>query len=268
MFTIYTLSDSSGETAELVAKAALSQFGLDKAAVCRLPKIRSADQVKKLFLSLIKPPGIIVYTLVQPETKEALIKEAKKYSIPLHDVLGDLVGKFEDIFHSVPLHEPGLRLKVDKTYFNRMEAIHYSIKFDDGQNVNDIDGADVMLVGVSGTGKTPVCMYLAQHYGLQAANIPITFGADVPRKLFQINPQKIIGLLCDPLILQSLRTTRANSAQMTYSLDYFNIDKIALELEYSKRIFRELKCEMVDMTNRAVEDIAVEITSKLEQVRA
>ena len=101
MFTIYTLSDSSGETAELVAKAALSQFGLDKAALCRLPKITSADQIKKLFLSLIKPPGIIVYTLVQPETKEALIKEAEKYSIPLHDVLGNLVEEFENVFNSV-----------------------------------------------------------------------------------------------------------------------------------------------------------------------
>ena len=128
MFTIYTLSDSSGETAELVAKSALSQFGLDKAAICRLPKIRSTDQVKKLFLSLIKPPGIIVYTLVLPEAREALIEQAKRHSIPTHDVLGDLVSKFENIFHSMPLHEAGLRLKIDGTYFNRMEAIHYAIK--------------------------------------------------------------------------------------------------------------------------------------------
>ena len=266
MFTIYTLSDSSGETAELVAKSALSQFGLDKAALCRLPQIRSGDQIKKLFLSLIKPPGIIVYTLVQPETKESLIKEAKKYSIPLHDVLGDLVGKFEDIIHSAALQEPGLRLKIDKTYFNRMEAIHYAIKFDDGQNINETDTADVILMSVSGTGKTPTAMYLAQHYGLKAANTPIVLGVNLARKLFQINSQRIIGLLCDPLILQSLRTTRSNSTQMTYSPDYCNLDKITLELEYSKRIFRELKCEMIDMTNRAVEDIAAEIISKLKLV--
>ena len=267
MFTIYTLSDSSGETAELVAKSALSQFGLDKAALCRLPKIRSADQIKKLFLSLIKPPGIIVYTLVLPEAKEALIKEANKYSIPIHDVLGELVEKFENTFNSVPLHEPGLRLKVDKTYFDRMEAIHYSIGCDDGQNINGIDSADIVLMGVSGTGKTPMCMYLAQHYGLKAANVPITFGADVPRKLFQINPQKVIGLVCDPTVLQSFRTTRAGSVQFGYSPDYCSLEKISMELEYSKRIFRELKCETIEMTNRAVEDIAVEIISKLELLR-
>lgn len=268
MFTIYTLSDSSGETAELVAKAALSQFGLDKAAVCRLPKIRTAEQVKKLFLSLIKPPGIIVYTLVLPEIKEALITEAKKYSMPLHDVLGDLVGKLESIFDSVPLHEPGLRLKIDKTYFNRMEAIRYAIKFDDGQNINEIDNADVVLVGISGTGKTPTSMYLAQHYGLQSANIPITFGLDVPRKLFQINPQKIIGLICDPTVLKDFRTTRVDSAQSDYSSDYCNFEKISMELEYSRRIFRQLKCETVDMTDRAVEDITAEIITKLQQIKA
>ena len=268
MFTIYTLSDSSGETAELVAKSALSQFGLDKAALCRLPKIRSIDQIKKLFLSLIKSPGIIVYTLVLPEAREALIEQAKKYSIPVHDVLGGLVGKFEDIFHSAALHEPGLRLKIDQTYFNRMEAIHYAIKYDDGQNINEIDSAELVLMGISGTGKTPTCMYLAQHYGVKAINIPIVLGVDFPQKLSQINPQKIIGLLCEPLILQSFRTARVDSTQMTYSLDYSNLDKIALEVEYSKRIFRELKCEVVDMTNRPVEDLAVEIIAKLQLAKA
>ena len=265
MFTIYTLSDSSGETAELVAKSALSQFGLDKAALCRLPKIRSAEQIKKLFLSLIKSPGIIVYTLVLPEAREALIEQAKKHSIPTHDVLGDLVGKFENTFNSVPLHEPGLRLKVDKTYFNRMEAIHYAIKYDDGQNINGIDSADVVLMGVSGTGKTPACMYLAQHYGFQAANVPIVLGVNLPKKIFQINPQKIIGLICDPLILQSFRTTRVSSTG--YSADYFELENISKEIEASKKIFRELKCEVIDMTNRAVEDIAVEIIGKVEMVR-
>ena len=267
MFTIYTLSDSSGETAELVAKAALSQFGLDKAALCRLPQIRSADQVKKLFLSLIKSPGIIVYTLVQPETKESLINEAKKHSIPIHDVLGDLVNKFENIFDSVPLKEPGLRLKIDETYFNKMEAIHYAIKFDDGQNVNEIDTADVISMSLSGTGKTPAAMYLAQHYALKAANIPIVLGVELPKKLFQIPNNKIIGLYCDPLVLQSFRSTRASSLQMDYSSEYCDFDHITREVEHSKKIFREIKCEIVEMTNRAVEETAVEIVSKLELVK-
>ena len=265
MFTIYTLSDSSGETAELVAKSALSQFGLDKAVLCRLPKIRSTDQIKKLFLSLIKPPGIIVYTLVLSEAREALIEQAEKYSIPVHDVLGDLVNKFENTFHSMPLQEPGLRLKIDRTYFDRMEAIHYAIKYDDGQNINGIDSADVVLMGVSGTGKTPACMYLAQHYGLKAVNVPIILGVELPKKIFQINPQKILGLICDPLILQTFRTTRASSTG--YSADYFELGNISKEIESSKKIFRELKCEVIDMTNRAVEDIAVEIISKLEMVK-
>ena len=267
MFKVYTLSDSSGETAELVAKSALSQFEDKKVEICRLPKIRSAEQIKELFLHEIKSPSVIVYTLVLPETRASLIEEAQKHSIPIYDVLGDLVSKLETIFHAPPMREPGLRLKVDESYFNRMDAIHYAIKYDDGQNLNGIDSADVVLIGVSRTGKTPSCMYLAQHYGLRAANVPIVSGVEPPKKLFQINPQKIIGLLCDPLILQSFRSTRANSLQMDYSSEYCDFDHISREVDFSKKIFRELKCEVVDMTNRAVEETAVEIVSKLQLVK-
>lgn len=267
MFTVYTLSDSSGETAEMVAKSALSQFEDEKTEIKRLPKVRSQEDIKDLFKNSIKPPGIIVYTLVLPEARQSLIEEASKNAIPIYDVLSDLVSKMENIFHAPPLREPGLRLKVDQSYFNRMDAIHYAIKYDDGQNLNGIESADVVLIGVSRTGKTPSCMYLAQHYGLRAANIPIVLGVDLPKKLSEINPNKLIGLTCDPLVLQSFRSTRANSLQIDYSADYCDFDHISKEVEYSKRIFREVKCPVVDMTNRAVEETAVEIITKLNLVR-
>ena len=266
MLTLYTLSDSSGETAELVSKAALSQFETLNIQVSRLPKIRSADQVKELFSKQINSPAIIVYTLVLPEARQALIEEAQKKSIQIYDVLGDLVNRIESIVNAPPLREPGLRLKVDQSYFNRMDAIHYAIKYDDGQNLNGIENADVVLVGVSRTGKTPSCMYLAQHYALKAANIPIVLGVDLPKKLYQLPGSKIIGLFCDPLVLQSFRSTRASSLQMDYSSDYCDFEHIAGEVEHSKKVFRELKCEVIDMTNRAVEETAVEIVSKLQLV--
>lgn len=267
MFTVYTLSDSSGETAELVAKAALSQFEKsiekNKVEVYKLPPVKSASQVKELFSKEVKPPGVIVYTLVLPEARQALIEEAQKSSIPIYDVLGELVSKFESMLHAPPLREPGLRLKVDQSYFNRMDAIHFAIKYDDGQNLNGIAGADVVIIGVSRTGKTPSCMYLAQHYGLKAANIPIVLGIDLPGALLNVDRKKIIGLFCDPLVLQSFRTTRASSLQMDYSSDYCDFDHITKEVEHSSSIFKDLKCEVVDMTNRAVEETAVEIVSKL-----
>ena len=272
MLTVYTLSDSSGETAELVAKSALSQFdpspdNCEKIAeICRLPKVRSAKEVKDLFSTQIKSQSIIVYTLVLPEARQALTEEAGKYSIPTYDVLGNLVSKLESILHAPPLREPGLRLKVDQSYFNRMDAIHYAIKYDDGQNLHGIENADVILIGVSRTGKTPSCMYLAQHYGLRAANIPIVLGIEPSKVLYQINKNKTIGLMCDPLVLQSFRSTRASSLQMDYSADYCDFDHISHEVDYSKKIFQELKCHVVDMTNRAVEETAVEIISKLKLV--
>lgn len=263
MVTVYTLSDSSGETAELVAKSAASQFEKNSLEICRLPKIRSPEQVTELFAKHIKQPAILVYTLVLSEVKQALIEEAKKHSILIYDVLGDLVSKLEDILNAPPLREPGLRLKIDQSYFNRMDAIHYAIKCDDGQNLNGVDNADVVLIGVSRTGKTPTCMYLAQHYGLRAANIPIVLGIDPPKNLFSISRKKVVGLLCDPLILQSFRSTRANSLQMDYSSDYCDFEHISHEVNHSKKIFQEIQCEVVDMTNRAVEETAVEIVSKL-----
>lgn len=271
MFIVYTLSDSSGETAELVAKSALSQFekSVETAGVelRRLPKVRSAEQVKELFTGEIKQPSIIVYTLVLPEARQALVEEASKYSVQIYDVLGDLVSKLESIFHAAPLGEPGRRLKVDQSYFNRMEAIHFAIKYDDGQNLNGIGNADVILIGVSRTGKTPSCMYLAQHYGLKAANVPIILGHELPKAVFSVSNNKIIGLTCDPLVLQSFRSTRASSLQMDYTAEYCDFDHICQEVEYSKKIFKELKCEVIDMTNRAVEETAVEIVTKLELVR-
>ncbi|OGI19700.1 MAG: hypothetical protein A3B68_04910 [Candidatus Melainabacteria bacterium RIFCSPHIGHO2_02_FULL_34_12] len=267
MFTVYTLSDSSGETAEMVAKSAISQFESVSSEIKRLPKVSSIEQLKELLKREIHSPCIVIYTLVQPGVRQALIEESQKYSIPIYDVLGGLVGKLENMFHAQPLREPGLRLKIDQAYFNRMDAIHYAIKYDDGQNLNGIAHADIILLGISRTGKTPSSMYLAQHYGLRAANIPVVLGVELPKILYEIDPHKIIGFICDPLVLQSLRSTRASSLQMDYSLDYCDFNQISQELDYAKKIYKDLKCEVVDMTNRAVEEIAAEIISKLQLVK-
>lgn len=179
-----------------------------------------------------------------------------------------MITKLEKELNAEPLHQPGLRLKMDEAYFNRMDAIHFAIKYDDGQTLSGIENADVILTGISRTGKTPSCMYLAQHYGLKAANIPIVYNVKPPKILYKIDPEKITGLTCDPLVLQSFRSTRATSLQMSYSSDYCDFDHISRELEYSKGIFKELKCKVVDMTNRAVEETASEIISSLNTVRA
>ena len=181
--------------------------------------------------------------------------------------MSDLVNKLEKILGTSPRHKPGLRLKVDQSYFNRMDALHYAIKYDDGGNLTGIETADVILLGISRTGKTPSCMYLAQHYGLKAANLPVVLDATLPGKLFEIDPGKIVGLVCDPLVLQSFRSTKARSGQTDYGPEYYDLDRIVREVEYSKTIFQKLRCHVVDMTNRAIEETAAEIISKLQIVR-
>ncbi|MBI1858940.1 MAG: kinase/pyrophosphorylase [Candidatus Melainabacteria bacterium] len=258
---IYTISDSSGETAELVAKAAASLFEKGKIEVCKLPQVRTREHIKDLFKSSIQTPAIIVYTIVLKDAKDALIEYAQKYNIYTYDAFGELVHKLEKELNEPSMHQAGLRLKVDQDYFNRMDSIHFAIKYDDGQTVSGIENADVVLLGISRTGKTPCSMYLAQHYGLKVANIPIVVGEQPPKILYNMDSSKIFGFICDPLVLQSLRNTKA---YLDYSQEYFDFEHIAKEVEYSKRVFNELKCHTVNMTNRAIEEIASEIISNLK----
>lgn len=199
--------------------------------------------------------------MVLPEVKSALMEYSKKYNVPIYDAFGGLVTILEKELKSLPLNQPGLRLKTNEAYFNRMDSIHYAIKYDDGQTLTGIEKADVILIGLSSTGKTPCSMYLAQHYGLKVANIPISLGILPPEILYKINSNKIFGLTCDPLVLQSFRNTKMN---LDYSPDYCNLDHISREIEYANKLFNELKCQTLNMTNRAIEETANEIIFNLK----
>lgn len=256
---IFTMSGSSGETAEAVARAALVQFEPGKASIYRLPQVRSSMQIPQLVKEIASNRAIIAYTLVLPEYRETLEAEANKYKIPTIDLLGPLINRIANLSGASPLSQPGRLHLLDETYFRRIEAVDFAIRFDDGKNPDGILQADVVLIGVSRTSKTPNCMYLAHHYGLKAANVPLIYGVEPPLSLFQVNPRKIFGLHIDPYLLQEIRTTRAQVLGMPGVSDYADPDKIMQEVRNARKLFRELKCHIIDVSAKAIEETSSEI---------
>ncbi|HEY9719150.1 MAG TPA: pyruvate, water dikinase regulatory protein [Trichormus sp.] len=262
---VFTVSDSSGETAEAVARAALVQFPPGRASIYRLPQVRSCQQLAGLVREVANGRALIAYTLVLPEYRETLENEARKFDIPTVDLLGPLITRIASLTATAPLSQPGRLHLLDESYFKRIEAVDFAIRFDDGKNPDGIRQADVVVTGVSRTSKTPNCMYLAHHYGLKAANVPIIAGVDPPASLFEINSKKIIGLHIDPYILQEIRTTRAQVLGMPSTSDYADIDRIRLEVRQAKKLFRELKCHVIDVSSKAIEETSSEIYLYLRQ---
>ncbi|MGH9550766.1 MAG: pyruvate, water dikinase regulatory protein, partial [Terriglobales bacterium] len=256
---VFTVSDSSGETAEAVARAALVQFPPGRASIYRLPQVRSCQQLAGLVREVSHGRAVIAYTLVLPEYRETLENEARKFDIPTVDLLGPLISRIANLTGAAPLSQPGRLHLLDESYFRRIEAVDFAIRFDDGKNPDGITQADVVLTGVSRTSKTPNCMYLAHHYGLKAANVPIIFNFDPPPTLFQIPAKKIIGLHIDPYKLQEIRTTRAQILGMPADADYADIDRIRQEVRQAKKLFRELQCHVIDVSTKAIEETSSEI---------
>lgn len=256
---IFTMSDSSGETAESVARAALVQFEPGQASIYRLPQVRNSLQIPAMVKEIAHGRAIIAYTLVLPEYRETLEAEANKFKIPTIDLLSPLINRISHLTGASPLSQPGRLHLLDETYFRRIEAVDFAIRFDDGKNPDGILQADVVLIGVSRTSKTPNCMYLAHHYGLKAANVPLVYGVEPPLSLFQVNPRKIFGLHIDPYLLQEIRSTRALVLGMPGSTDYADPDRIMQEVRHARKLFRELKCHIIDVSAKAIEETSSEI---------
>lgn len=263
--TVFIISDSSGETAESVARAALVQFPPGSTSTYRLPQVRSLEQLKALITKVSVIPGLIAYTLVLTEYREALASWASQYAIPIVDLLGPLINCVSTMLSTNPLSQPGLSHVLDERYFRRIEAVDFAMRFDDGKNVDGISACDVVLIGVSRTSKTPNCMYLAHHYGIKAGNIPLVEGIEPPHVLYKIPSAKIIGLTIDPLLLQGIRLARSEVIGLAGKSDYAQPESITAEVRYARGIFRDLKCHVIDVSAKAIEETSSEIYLQLRQ---
>ena len=254
---IYVVSDSVGETAELVVKAAASQFNGISAntKIKRIPYVEDKGTILEVLTLAKEDNAIVCFTLVVPELREYLIEEANNQGVVYYDIIGPLIDKMEALYGTAAKYEPGRVRKLDDDYFKKVEAIEFAVKYDDGRDPRGILKADIVLIGVSRTSKTPLSQYLA-HKRFKVANVPIVPEVEPPEELYKVSPHKCIGLRIMPEKLNNIRKERLKSLGLNDEAFYANIDRIKEELNYFNKVVDKIGCQVVDVSNKAVEETA------------
>ncbi|MFT9488108.1 MAG: pyruvate, water dikinase regulatory protein [Tepidibacillus sp.] len=252
---IYVISDSIGETAEYVVRAAASQFNGGTAEIRRISYIDDHESIDEVVQSAKEVNGLIAFTIVVAELKEYLLKIAEKKQVKTVDIMGPMIDALQGIYKMPPKMKPGLVRKLDDEYFRKVEAIEFAVKYDDGRDPRGILKADVILVGVSRTSKTPLSMYLA-HKRLKVANVPLVPEVQPPDELFEVSSKKVIGLKINPDQLNSIRKERLKALGLTAQANYANYKRILEELEYAERVMKKIGCPVIDVSSKAVEETA------------
>ncbi|MFS0874719.1 pyruvate, water dikinase regulatory protein [Solibacillus isronensis] len=263
--TIFVVSDSVGETGEAAVKAVVSQFrpNFEKVRIRKFPHIANVDVLEKIVQIAIANEATIVFTLVEKQMRQALQKIASEYKVHAIDLLGSMLDLIETSFDEMPLQKPGLVHQLDDDYFKKIEAIEFAVKYDDGQDPRGILLADIVLVGVSRTSKTPLSQYLA-HKRYKVANVPLVPEVEPPVELMQIDPKKCFGLVITPEKLNNIRKERLITLGLTENAFYAQHTRIEQEISYFYSIVDKIGCRTIDVTNRAVEETAHKIIDMLE----
>lgn len=263
---IYVISDSTGETAERVIRAALSQFRDSDARVQRLCQIRNQDDVHEALAVAIHEPGMIAYTLVDPQMAQMLERIAEEHNLFTYDLLSGLIYSLSRFLGVASQEKAGLLHRIDTDYHKRVEAVNFTVKHDDGQETRYLHRADLVLVGVSRSSKTPLSMYLA-HKGYKVANVPLVKGIEPPEELFQIDQSRIVALIIDPKRLVEIRTSRLITMQQSPKASYADYEHVEEELNYCKKLYRRHPEWMViNVTNKSVEESASDILRRMDRI--
>lgn len=255
---VYILSDSIGETGEVVLKAAASQFNSGHIDIHRVPYLVTEAQIEDALTEAAVAGGIVVYTLVRPHLKSFLEEKAQALGVVCADIMGPVIQALKTVSDHQPKYEPGLIRKIDEEYFSKIEAIEFAVKFDDGKEPRGLLRADIVVTGISRASKTPLCMYLA-HKGIKAANMPLVPEVTPPPELFQVPASKIIGLTIKPSLLFEIRKERLRAMGLSPHAEYANLERILEEIDYAANIMRKIGCPVIDVTNKATEETAAKV---------
>ncbi|TVY09643.1 pyruvate, water dikinase regulatory protein [Paenibacillus cremeus] len=259
---IFVASDSAGETGEAVVRAAAVQFYPQQVEIRRVPFLQDVSDVDRLIQNVLDRNGMILFTLVIPKLRDYLIEQAGKHRIKYIDLLGPIIETLERTLHQEARHQPGMIHKLDEDYFKKVEAVEFAVKYDDGRDFTGILQADIVLVGVSRTSKTPLSMYLA-HKKFKVANVPLVPEIAPPEQLFTVSKNKVIGLRIDPEKLNMIRTERLKTLGLPSNAAYANFERIHTELDYADSIMKRIGCDIIDVSNKAVEETASVIIEML-----
>lgn len=254
-FHLFLISDSTGETVESVSRACLAQFDTVPLVRHAWNMVRTTDQVNEIVSELEANPGIVLYTLVDRNLQSLLENECRRLQVQCVSILDPVVTALRQHLGRESHAQPGRQHVIDAEYFNRIEALNYVLSHDDGQSPTDLNSADVIVVGVSRTTKTPTCIYLANR-GIKAANVALNPRCEVPAELLGVTKPLCIGLTKDPSKLVSIRRSRLEIDAHADETDYVDIRTVSEEVHEAERLFESQGWPVIDVTNRSVEEVA------------
>ena len=261
---VLVVSDSVGETCELVVRAASIQFHENAIDTLRIPFVEDEQTIIDVVTQAKAQHAIIAFTLVNEEHRALLMKLGEEHQVKTVDLLGDLLDVLSGQLKEAPREKPGLIYRLDDDYFRKIEAMEFAVKYDDGRDPRGLKKADIVLVGVSRTSKTPLSQYLAlKRY--KVANVPLVPESRPPEELFDLPAERCVGLIISPEKLISIRMERLKSLGLKPEADYAQLERINRELEYARGIYERIGCDVIDVTNKAVEETAGIILRHLEQ---
>jgi regulator of PEP synthase PpsR (kinase-PPPase family) len=258
---LHIVSDSTGETATRVVAATEAQFPGQAFATVRHPRVETVADLQLALARMEGKPSVVIYTLVEPTLRAAMQKLCRDAKVDSCDLLAEPLETVAKVSGRAAKMEPGAQPPLDEQYFRRIAAIEFAVKTDDGLG-RALPAADVVLVGVSRTSKTPVSMYLG-YLGCKAANVPIVRGIEPPAELFEVEPAKVIGLTIDAQRLAEIRAERIRL--MGGDRSYASLPAIYEELEYAASIHRKLGCPVIDVSELSIEEIAQRILRTVER---
>ena len=257
---VFILADGTGETAEKVASAALTQFRSIEVETKSFTRVRSKIEIREVMERAAKVGGFVLFTVIDPEHREHILSLAKELEVEAVDLIGALVVRLSSYLGASPLLAPGIQHQLDEEYFRRIEAVEFAVKNDDGQAPHNLHRADMVLIGLSRTCKTPLSMYLA-HKGLKVANVPLVPDVPPPPELFQIDHEKIYALIIDLNSLARVRSERLKHLGLPPDAEYAAREHIARELRWCREFYaRHPTWPIIDTSGRAVEETAAEMT--------
>ncbi len=256
---IILVSDGTGETAAQMAQAAMVQFSDEQVHFTRYKNVRNEAQILAICEDAAVRKELLIYTIVSPQLRQYLLTQALTLGIPCVDLLGPLLVGLAQYFGHEPKMIAGLLHDVNERYFQRIEAMEYTIQHDDGRDLSGLEKADLIILGISRTSKTPLSMYLS-HQGWRIANIPLIHGFEIPLELQTVDQRRIIGLTIDPENLATIRRNRLERLGQDKGGDYADPSKVNEEIEYANEIFRKnRRWPVFNVTGKALEETASEI---------
>ncbi len=257
-FHLHLVSDATGETVITVARGSVVQFNNVKAVEHLWSLVRSEGQLRRVLSSIAENPGVVLFTLVDKELRSLLETQCVKLNVPCVPLLDPVIATLSSYLGVKSRNLPGRQHVMDAQYIGRIEAINYAAMHDDGQATKSLDEADIVLVGVSRSSKTPTCFYLANR-GYKTANVPLVMGCPVPHEIENLKDSLVVGLTCSTHQLIDIRRNRLLMIGEDVETDYVDPDVVMEEVKYARKMFTKMKWPVIDVTRKSIEETAAAV---------